>query len=108
MVPFLFFRVCSRAHGLTGDAELLGMKASTLGSRISSLGLKHESTQLTILTTDDSHVPDASVATQLSPISAMISIRRMDLLTHDENSLRRFLTKTDFIDSTTDDSAKDC
>jgi len=56
-----------KVSGPGGAAELLGMKPSTLGSRISSLGLKRKSIQLKILTTDDSHVPDASVATHALP-----------------------------------------
>ena len=56
-----------KVSGPGGAAELLGMKPSTLGSRISSLGLKRKSTQLRILTTDDSQVADASVATHTFP-----------------------------------------
>ena len=56
-----------KVSGPGGAAELLGMKPSTLGSRISSLGLKRKGTQLRILTPDDSHVPDASVATHAFP-----------------------------------------
>jgi formate hydrogenlyase transcriptional activator len=56
-----------KVSGPGGAAELLGMKPSTLGSRISSLGLKRKSTHLRILTTDDSHVPGVSVATHAFP-----------------------------------------